>query len=147
MAVAFVRRQFLFLITPALGAAMIVLFQPLAPGYAAIADSCSVASAGSSCINVTHSGRKVQRVQAKRYIANENNICNYTATLSVTTPGVPYPSNYKPKNPPPGQCSVGVAWIGFPSFTERTVVSGTTFCTRWYENDVQQGKTTCVTIK
>ncbi len=142
-----VKRQFFFLMAAGSTAATIALLQPLAPSFAAIADSCSVASYGSSCVNVKHEGLKVESVQAIRLKGDAENICNYTATLTVTIPGVPYPSTYKPRNPLTGQCSVGKAWISFPSYKSKTVPAGTTYCTRWYENDIQQGKSTCVTIK
>jgi hypothetical protein len=142
--------RILFLVGGIIGVTAITWFQFPAPIFAQLtqlAQSCSIAPDGLSCVNVRRNGLSVVEVYASRSKAGTANVCNYTATLSVTIPGVPYPTSYRPYNPPPGGCSVTRATVSFPSYKSRRVPSGTTFCTRFFENQQQQGKTTCVTLK
>ena len=112
--------------------------------------NCAYVGNGVVCLNVQNDlfdQQRVISVNIQRTLVgdpHEIGICNYTASdLSVTTPGVPYPSDYPPLNPPAGQCVPGAAEISYPAYNISYPAPGTTFCAQWFENDEPIGTVVC----
>ena len=122
-----------------------------APPAAAEHGSCSLASVGVVCINAVQpsitnrryvESVRIEKTGASRDVWN----CNYTASrLSVKYPNAPE-MTYAPRNSRPGECSIGWAYITYPSWPPRTVPSGTRFCAQFFVGGVPDGVRVCETV-